>query len=113
LGEEEMKIMVFLHGTAIMHSAAVGRTRAERVKQVLDGNGSLYDFLSYVPVDNAVKKLQAWQQRGAEIVYLSSHKKAEDVEMDKAVLRNYAFPDGQVFYRRNDEHYHVSVGKNR
>lgn len=27
-----MKIMVFLHGTAIMHSSAAGKTREERVE---------------------------------------------------------------------------------
>lgn len=32
-----MKIMVFLHGTIIMHRGAVGRTRDERVRQVLLG----------------------------------------------------------------------------
>lgn len=54
-----MKIMVFLHGTAIMHKNAVGRMREERVKQVLGRRDeSLYDFASYVPVDNAVRKLQ-------------------------------------------------------
>lgn len=50
-----MKIMVFLHGTAIMHKNALGRTREERVKQVLDGDESLYDFASYVPVGNLMR----------------------------------------------------------
>lgn len=107
-----MKIMVFLRGTAIMHKNAVGRTREERVKQVLDPlDESLYDFASYVPVDNAERKLQAWRQQGAEIVYLSSHKRVEDVEIDKAVLRNHDFPDGQVFFRHSGEQYNHVVEK--
>jgi len=53
----KMKIMVFLHGTVIMHRNAAGRSREERVRQVLDGDESLYDFASYFPVDNAVAKL--------------------------------------------------------
>jgi hypothetical protein len=102
-----MKIMVFLHGTVIMHKNAAGRTREERVKQVLDGRDeSLYDFASYVPVDNAAMKIQAWRQQGAEIVYLSSHKIVEDVEIDKAVLQNHDFPDGQVFFRNSGEQYY-------
>lgn len=101
-----MKIMVFLHGTAIMHTGAVGHPRVERVNQVLDRDKSLYDFASYVPVDNAVRKLHAWRQQGAEIVYLSSHKRVEDVEKDKAILRNYDFPDGQVFFRHSGEQYY-------
>jgi len=100
-----MKIMVFLHGTAIMHKNALGRTREERVKQVLDGDESLYDFASYVPVGNVVRKLLVWRQQGAEIVYLSSHMKVEEVEQDKVVLRNHGFPDGQIFFRHNGESY--------
>jgi len=101
-----MKIMVFLHGTAIMHKNAEGRTREERVMQVLDRrDGSLCDFASYVPAGNAARKLQTWRQQGAEIVYLSSHKRAEDVEIDKVVLRNHNFPDGQVFFRHRGEQY--------
>lgn len=101
-----MKIMVFLHGTAIMHKNGVGQTREERVRQVLDGRDeSLYDFAAYVPVDNAVRKVQAWNQQKAEIAYLSSHKRLEDVELDRAVLRSYHFPDGQIFFRHGGEQY--------
>jgi hypothetical protein len=101
-----MKIMVFLQGTVIMHKHAAGKTREERVKQVLDRcDESLYDFAAYVPVDNAVRKLQVWRQQGVEIVYLSSHKRMKDVEIDSAVLRNHGFPDGQVFFRHSGEHY--------
>ena len=100
-----MKIMVFLHGTTLMHRNAIGKTREERVKQVLDGDESLHDFSSYVPVDNAVLKLRAWRERGAGIVYLSSHKQVEDVEIDKAVLQKYGFPDGEVFCRQSHEQY--------
>jgi hypothetical protein len=100
-----MKIMVFLHGTVIMHTGAVGCTREERVRQVLDRDPSVYDYADYVPVDNAVNKLQTWRGQGAEIVYLSSHQKAEEVELDKAVLQRHTFPDGPVFFRRRDERY--------
>ena len=100
-----VKIMVFLHGTTIMHKNALNRTREERVKQVFDGEESLYDFATYVPVDNAVQKLWAWKKQGAEITYLSSHEKGEDVEADKIVLQEHGFPDGEVFFRHNDERY--------
>ena len=100
-----MKIMVFLHGTAIMHRAALGKERRERVQQVFERDPSIRNFASYVPVDNSVRKLQAWSGQGAEIVYLSSHKKVEDVESDKIVLRNYDFPEGDVYFRQGDESY--------
>ena len=88
-----------------MHKNAVNRTREERVRQVLDGDESLYDFAAYVPVDNVVQKLWTWKKQGAEIAYLSSHKKAEDVERDKIVLQEHGFPDGQVFFRQDGERY--------
>ena len=100
-----MKILIFLHGTLIMHKSAEGKTREERVKQVIDGDSSVHDYASYIPVGNAVEKLKSWQSQGAEILYLSSHETAEDVEKDKIVLEKYNFPKGQVFYRQSGESY--------
>jgi len=100
-----MKIMVFLHGTAIMQRSALGRTREERVRQVIDRDESIYDFVSYVPVGNAVTKMQTWNEQDAEIVYLSSHSRAEDVEKDRWVLMTHGFPNGWVFFCQNDDEY--------
>lgn len=100
-----MKILIFLQGTLIMHKGAEGKTREERVKQVIDGDPSVCDYASYIPVGNAVEKLKSWQSQGAEILYLSSHETAEDVEKDKTILDKYDFPKGQVFYRQNGESY--------
>jgi hypothetical protein len=100
-----MKILVFLHGTTIMHKDAKGLARERIVKQVTEGDESVHDYASYIPVGNAAKKLQEWNKQGATICYLSSHKNAKDVEKDKFVLNKYAFPDGQIFYRRNREKY--------
>lgn len=100
-----MKILVFLHGTTIMHKNAVGHKREEIVKQVVDGDRSVYDYISYVPVGNAVKKLKTWKKQGAEILYLSFHKTIDDVKKDKFVLKKYGFPDGQVLFRQKGEKY--------
>jgi hypothetical protein len=100
-----MKILVFLHGTTIMHKNAKGLARREIVEQVMESEESIHDYVSYIPVGNPVKKLQEWKGQGAEICYLSSHRNAKDVEKDKSVLKKYAFPDGQIFYRRNKEEY--------
>ena len=100
-----MKILVFLHGTTIMHKNARSLPRQEIVKQVMEGDESLHDYALYIPVGNAVKKLQEWKGQGAKICYLSSHKNARDVEKDNFVLKKYAFPDGQIFCRRNKEEY--------
>ena|SRR4030042_1320539 len=108
-----MKILVFLHGTTIMHENAKGLAREEVVRQVMEGAQSVHDFASYVPVGSAAKKLRQWKGQGAKICYLSSHKDAEDVAEDKFVLKKYAFPDGQIFYRRNREAYKDVVEKIR
>jgi len=100
-----MKILIFLHGTVIMHKSADGKTREERVMQVLNSDPSVHDYISYIPVGNAVEKLKSWQSQGVEILYLSSHETAEDVGKDKSVLEKYSFPKGQVFYRQNEESY--------
>lgn len=100
-----MKIMVFLHGTAIMHRSALGQAREKRVRQVLERDESVHDYASYVPVGNAVQKLQAWRENGAEIHYLSSHIKTENIEKDKLVLRKFGFPEGPIHFRRSGEEY--------
>lgn len=88
-----------------MHSHAAGRTREERVRQVLEGGYPLRDYASYVPVENAVSKLRSWAKQGANIIYLSSHRNPHDVEKDEAVLRRYGFPPGDVLFRREGEEY--------
>ncbi len=101
-----MKIMIFLHGTTIMHKSGLGVTREERVKQVKQGTDpSLHDYTSYVPVENAVKKIKGWQEQGADICYLSSHTTLEDVKKDMLVLQTHGFPEGQVFSRANGQSY--------
>ncbi len=100
-----MKIMVFLHGTSIMHRAGLGRTREERVHQVIEREASVLDFGSYVPVDSAVSKLQTWHAQGADILYLSSHLQASDTDKDRAVLQRYGFPPGPIYFRQPDESY--------
>ncbi len=106
-----MKIMVFLHGTVIMHRNALGRTRLERVEQVIHNDESVCDYATYVPVGNAVRKLQAWQEQGAEIAYLSSRRILSELEADKQVLKAHGFPEGPVFYREGDEEYKDVAGR--
>jgi len=93
-----LRILVFLQGTILMHQSALGRARAERVQQVRNGDPSVNDLTSYVPVGNAVAKLRAWSEQGAEIVYLSAHRKPQTVEQDKRVLQEYGFPDGPILF---------------
>jgi hypothetical protein len=100
-----MRLIVFLHGTVLMHSAALGRKRAERVAQVLAGDPTIRDYVGYVPVGGAVAKLRRWHDAGAVIDYLSSHKNPPDVAADELMLRKHGFPDGRVFSRAPGETY--------
>lgn len=102
---DDMKIMVFLHGTTIMHSGALRRARGERVRQVIEREASVRDFSTYVPVGDAARKIRAWVQQGAQIVYMSSHRTDDDLEKDREVLRRYSFPQGEVQFRRGREEY--------
>jgi len=92
-----MRLLVFLHGTVLIHAGGVGVTRSERV--------------AYVPVGEAVAKLRRWQDAGAVVDYLSSHRNPDDVALDALVLRTHGFPAGRVFARRPGETYGDIAGR--
>lgn len=100
-----MIILVFLQGTILMHKGGLNHTREERVRQVVQEEESVHDFDAYVPVGDAVQKLRTWHEQGAQILYLSSNRNAEDVEKDETVLNRYGFPAGRVYHCHVDEHY--------
>jgi len=98
------RILVFLHGTSIMHRKALGLPRNEIVQQIIDGiDDSISDFASYIPIGNAVKKLSTWQNQGAEILYLSSHSSLQNVKKDELVLKKYDFPKGPIYYPKEKD----------
>ncbi|NHJ20736.1 MAG: hypothetical protein EAX91_07340 [Candidatus Lokiarchaeota archaeon] len=107
-----MRILVFLHGTCIMHRNALGLSRMQIVRQVIENTDeSISDFASYIPIGRAVKKLTSWQNQGAEISYLSSHLTIENMKKDEMVLKKYNFPNGTIFYRQNEEDWNLQIEK--
>ncbi len=118
-----MKILVFTEGTIIMHGNAKGVSRDEAVRQsktkvwVLLSRilfaitkkkilGSPDDFTGYIPVGNAVKKLNHWKRQEAEIYYLTSRRALLEVAEIKYVLEKYNFPDYQnLLFRKEGEQY--------
>ena len=101
-----MRLMIFLHGTSIMHKGAMNLTRDERVRQVRQGDDeSARDFASYVPIGKVVEKLKNWKAQGAEILYLSSNRDPPDAEKDRQVLAEHDFPPGPVLFRTGNETY--------
>jgi hypothetical protein len=106
-----MKVGVFLHGTAIMHVAAAGVERDERVRQVRRRDPSVRDFASYIATPGTKEKLAAWQQHGATLIYLSSHRRHEDIRADQSVVRRNEFPAGPVHGRGDGEDYGALVDR--
>ena len=100
-----MRILIFTEGTIIMHKNAVGYSRKEIVKQIDDDEESVHDYSSYISVGDAVKKLANWKNQGAEILYLTSRRKPNEIEDIKTILEKYGFPDGQFRFRQENEEY--------
>ncbi len=88
-----------------MHSGGLGKTRQERVQQVIDREESVNDFASYVPIGNSVAKLRIWSDQGAEIAYMTFHKKPSEVEIDMSILDMNKFPKGPILFRQDGQHY--------
>ncbi|VVB60937.1 Uncharacterised protein [uncultured archaeon] len=100
-----MKILVFTEGTILMHKTAIGHSREEIVKQVEKEQTSIHNYASYVPVGNAVKKLETWKNQGAEILYLTSRIKRNEINDIENVLKKYNFPEGQTLFRKKGDEY--------
>lgn len=108
---EGMRVLVFLHGTTIMHASGVGRSRAERVRQVRERDPSVLDYTSYIAVGDAARKLNRWDRQGAQISYLSSHREERNVASDRAVLERAGFPPGDLWHRRPGREYRDIVAE--
>jgi len=101
-----MRILVFTEGTVIMRPSAKGLTRKQRVEQSKTKDRSVYDYKNHIPNSNAVEKIANWKKQGAEIFYLTSRTKPEEVEDINHVLRKYKFPDNQnLLFRQQGEEY--------
>ncbi|MFX1388339.1 MAG: hypothetical protein ACFE9M_14065, partial [Promethearchaeota archaeon] len=99
---KQIRILVFLHGTSIMHRSALNLSRRQIVQQIIeDTDKSISDFAYYIPIGSVVKRLTSWQNQGADILYLSSHLSLENVKKDEIVLKKYNFPEGPIFYRKD------------
>lgn len=102
---EHMKILIFTEGTIIMHKSAVGHDRRSIIKQVIDKILSVTDYVGYIPIGNAVEKIQMWKDHGAKIVYLTSRRREEQINDIRSVLEKYHFPKGILEYRKGNEDY--------
>lgn len=100
-----MKILVFTEGTIMMHKGGFGLKREEIVQQVKDRERAVKDYASYIPIGNAAKKIRAWKEQGADILYLTSRRESEEIEQIRNVLRKYDFYEGKLYFRKGKEEY--------
>jgi hypothetical protein len=100
-----MKIIVFLQGTTLMNEKMVGRSREERVRLSKERDPEVLDSSKQVPIGAAEKKLRTWKEEGAELVYLSAHRKPENTKKIASLLERYNFPKGELVFRREGEQY--------
>lgn len=101
-----MKILVFTEGTILMHPTCKGLSREERVRQSKNRVRSIHDYKNYIPVGNAVKKLNNWKDQETDIYYFTSRTKPEEVADIKYILEKYNFPDNQnLLFRKQGEKY--------
>lgn len=100
-----IKIMIFTEGTVTVHKTSVGLSREEIVKQVKEGDPSVHNISSYIPVKNAVVKLKIWEKQGAKILYLTSRRRFDEVKNVKDTLKKYNFPKGKLYFRKGNQEY--------
>jgi uncharacterized protein (DUF2132 family) len=100
-----MKILIFTEGTIIMPKAVFVLPRDEIVKQVQNHKETVHDYASFIPIGNSVRKLNNWAREGVEIMYLTSHKKPDEVRDVQHVLSTHGFPIGQLMFRQGKESY--------
>ena len=116
-----VKILVFTEGTILTNKKWVGLPREEVVKQVKkwstlsneeleklqkagDAPSPEY-FAASVPIGNSAKKIDAWKKQGATIVYLTSRRESNEVNIIRDVLKKYEFPEGKLLFRKEGEDY--------
>ena len=100
-----MRILVFTEGTIIMHKNAAGLSREKIVNQVENNEESVHCYTSYIPVGDVVQKIANWKKQGAEIAYLTSRRKPNEISDIENVLERFGFPDGQLIFRKDNEEY--------
>lgn len=56
----------------------------------------LYHHNSYMPICNCVEKIKNWASQGAEIVYCTSRKRKQALDM-AAILMKYGFTGSRIY----------------
>jgi hypothetical protein len=89
ISEDPFKILIFTEGTII------GPAKLR----------DWFNFQNYLPIKNSVEKIKTWADQGAEIYYLTSRKKAKEIDHIKRILIHYGFVGKKLYYRAKNEKY--------
>jgi hypothetical protein len=109
-----MKILIFTEGTILTHKNWVELEREEVVRRIRDGiNPDLIYFKASLPIGNSVGKIRKWAGQGAEIVYLTSRRKREEIAAIQSVLDAFGFPKGELLFRTGSESYGEVASRER
>jgi len=107
-----MKILIFTEGTILMHNSGIVPNKGKvDWKKFSKRDPSIHDYASYKPVKKAVEKIKKWKDQGAEILYLTSRTKPDEIQAIKNVLKKYDFPKGKLLFCKKDEEYEKVVEK--
>lgn len=94
-----------------MHHGAKNVSREERVKQVVNKEASVSDFVNYIPISQAVVKLNFWVDAGAEIYYLTSRTGRQVEDILKVLIKNKFPTPMKLYFRTGHEKYSDVVNK--
>lgn len=102
-----MKILIFTEGTILTHRSHIGLPRDKVVELVRNHRTPLSPnyFANSAPLGNCITKIAEWKRQGATILYLTSRRTPEEVEIIRKTLSDYHFPEGELLFRRAGEEY--------
>ncbi len=83
-----IKIMIFTEGTILKPQSFL----------------TLYNHKSYKPIGNCVGLIKKWYQQGAEIVYCTSRRKKQAIDIAE-ILKKYNFAGTKLYYREKGQTY--------
>ncbi len=101
-----MKILIFTEGTILTSKGWIGLSRDEIIRRIRARDRSdTVDFANSVAIGDCVRKIGAWADQGAEISYLTSRRKDDEVAAIRSVLDAFRFPKGRLLFRKEGESY--------
>lgn len=90
--DSTIKILIFAEGTIL------------KPKSIF----AIYNHKSYLPIGNCVDMINEWHRQGAEILYCTSRKNNQVMEIAD-ILRIHGFAGTKLFYREKGEKYNDIV----